>query len=297
MKCRCRAIPSNDQLKPSYDVGSTVRFLSQPITIFRLTVDPNNPEIFYLGGTADGNDSGLIRIDVSGVYDSHAVVGYSNSRNDGGTVTVKSTGRTPVVNNTYIDPTVRGSDHRRSRSGPYTNVIQNPGEPFTSNSTVNVYNVAAFTNDGSGVTWTPLDQLLLANPTRPRSLQQRSHRDQHDRSRDGENPADLRRRSRRVHRCRRCRTDRSIPASAPTSPPRMPATAISRSLRILYGAAQPSSTLINAQVASSLYFANGLSLGETGSDPERPDQWQHHRPGSTNGAMLGNPGFLPEFRR
>ena len=203
------AIPSNDQLKPSYDVANSP--LSQPAHYnLSITVDPNNPEIFYLGGTADGNDSGLIRVNVSGVYDTHAVVGYSNSRNDGGTVTVKSTGRTPVVNNTYIDPSGSGSDHRRSPSARTPTSIQNPGEPFTSNSTVNVYNVAAFTNDGSGVTWTPLDQLLLSNPT---DLVPSSNIHTAISMIDpvtGENPADLRRRSRRVHRCRDAeRIDRS----------------------------------------------------------------------------------------
>ena len=57
----------------------------------------------------------------------------------------------------------------RSSSRPaseYLNLIQNPSQPFSGNgSTIFVDNITNFTNDGSGVPWTPFDQLLNANAT------------------------------------------------------------------------------------------------------------------------------------
>ena len=39
----------------------------------------------------------------------------------------------------------------------YLNFIRNPRAPFLSNSTLQVYNYASFTNNGAGVTWIPFD--------------------------------------------------------------------------------------------------------------------------------------------
>ena len=48
-----------------------------------LTVDANNPNIVYLGGTANGNQSGMIRINVTDISDSHSVFAYNGVGNSG----------------------------------------------------------------------------------------------------------------------------------------------------------------------------------------------------------------------
>ena len=281
------AIPSNDNNKPSYDPAASVPLgFTHANYDLAITVDPNNPNIFYLGGTADGNQTGLIRVDVSGVYDTHAVVGYSNSRNDGGTITVNSTGRTPVVNKTFHDPSF--VTPTGTLLGPYVNLIQDPTQPFSTNATTYVYNVAAFTNDGSGVKWTPFDELLKSNSSDlvpssnvhvalsmvdPVTGQTRLIFGDDEGVFTGVvNP------------------DGSIDPGIGTD---TSATyARNGNLQIeqaLYGAAQPSSTLVNSQVASSLYFANGVGLGQTGSDPNILTNGNIVGLGSTNGSFLGTP--------
>jgi subtilisin-like proprotein convertase family protein len=281
------AVPSNDQLKPSYDpTASKFLGLTHAHYNISITVDPNNPQIFYLGGTADGNDTGLVRVDVSGVYDTHAVVGYDNSRNDGGTITVNSTGRTPVVNNTFANPgfvTQTGS-----LLGPYTNLIQDPTNPFQTNATTYVYNVASFTNDGSGVKWTPLDQPLLSNPSDlvPSSnvhtaLSMIDPVTGRTRLIFGDDEGVF---------TGVVNPDGTIDPGIGTD---TSATyARNGNLQVgqfYYGAAQPSSVLLNSQVASSLYFANGLGLGQEGSDPNVLTNGNIVGIGSTNGTYLGSP--------
>ena len=281
------AIPSNDQTKPSYDPAASL-FLGFTHANYDLsiTVDPNNPEIFYLGGTADGNDSGLIRGDVSGVYDTHAVVGYDNSRNDGGTITVNSTGRTPVVKNTNANPgfvTQTGF-----LIGPYTNLIQDPTNPFATNATTFVYNVASFTNDGSGVKWTTFDQMLLSNPS---DLVPSSNVHTAVSMIDP-----VTGRTRLIFGDDEGVFTGTVNADGTIDPGIGTDTSATYSRngnlqvgQFFYGAAQPSSVLLNSQVASSLYFANGLSLGQEGSDPNVLTNGNIVGIGSTNGTYLGTP--------
>ena len=42
-----------------------------------IAVDPTDPNVIYVGGTADGNQSGLIRIDLTAIWDAHSLVAYS----------------------------------------------------------------------------------------------------------------------------------------------------------------------------------------------------------------------------
>ena len=58
-----------------------------------LAVDPTDPNIIYLGGTADGNQTGLIRIDLTNIWDAHSLVAYSDFANDGGTLNLTRPGR------------------------------------------------------------------------------------------------------------------------------------------------------------------------------------------------------------
>ena len=57
--------------------------------------------------------------------------------------------------------------------------------------------------------------------------------------------------------------------------------------QFLYGASQPSNTLLNNQIASALYLANGYNLGQVGSDPNILTNGNITGVGSTNGSTLG----------
>src|SRR5262249_14124612 len=59
-------IPTNDTsaTKPVYDVGGGGAF-SQGNYDLSLAIDPTNPYVVYLGGTRDGQDSGMLRVDTS----------------------------------------------------------------------------------------------------------------------------------------------------------------------------------------------------------------------------------------
>jgi subtilisin-like proprotein convertase family protein len=154
------AVPTNDATQPNYDVISSPTFPQGNYTI-SLAVDPLNPSVVYVGGTHDGQSSGLIRVDTTGMFDSHAYVAFDNSLPDGGKLEINTAGRIQVTSYTN-----KGLPFELTTGLEYLNLIQNPLEPFTGEgSTVFVDNITNFTNDGSGVTWLPFDQLLNANAT------------------------------------------------------------------------------------------------------------------------------------
>ena len=51
-----------------------------------IAVDPTDPSVIYVGGTADGNQTatGLIRINLTDIWDAHSLVAYAYDANDGG---------------------------------------------------------------------------------------------------------------------------------------------------------------------------------------------------------------------
>ncbi len=165
------ALPTNDPTQPLYD---TLGSATAPLANYNIsvTVDPNNPNIVYLGGTSIGQTTGLIRIDATKLYDSHAEVAYDGSRPDGGTTQWATNGRVVLKNINIGAPNLtvlRGTTVTTSTFTPFLNLLQDPTQPFLTNSTLYVSNVASFTNDGSGVTWTPFDEIIQggANDTSP----------------------------------------------------------------------------------------------------------------------------------
>jgi hypothetical protein len=133
-----------------------------------LVVDPTNPNIVYFGGSSDGgNTSGLVRIDTTNILDSHNLVSYSGSRNDGGALQINSTGAAAVKTNQNGPATLLSQAtiiFNPLTTNGYLNLIGDPNQPFATNATLLVFNTANFTNDGSGVTWLPMDQFIQANP-------------------------------------------------------------------------------------------------------------------------------------
>jgi subtilisin-like proprotein convertase family protein len=158
---------SNDATRPDYDVVASPTFQTGNYNL-SLTIDPNNPNVVYLGGTSVGQESGLIRIDATAIRDAHAMVGYDDSLPGGGTRTLDSlTGGAVVVklNDDGLPAIFEDGgfsfDFNRVQ---YLSLLQDPNQPFVVGSTVFLYNVASFANDGSGVRWIPFDRMLQANP-------------------------------------------------------------------------------------------------------------------------------------
>jgi subtilisin-like proprotein convertase family protein len=155
-------IPSNDTTLTNYDpVGNTV--FAQGNYDVSLVSDPTNPEVVYLGGTADGNPSGLIRVDVSAISDPYAFF-LANDRSDGGTLEVNSTIGVALKQNPL--PGVSGFD---PRSNPTINMTRNPANPL-GNSTFYVNNTVSFANNGSGVKWIPFDSVVAGSTDQHRVI-------------------------------------------------------------------------------------------------------------------------------
>jgi subtilisin-like proprotein convertase family protein len=146
------AIPTNDVTLSNYSVIGSAQY-PQGNYNQAMAVDPTDPSVLYVGGTSDGNQAALIRIDLTDIWDAHAVVATSDQANDGGTVSLNSTG--PATINNLKDPVAaeEGSEYVEES---YLNYIRNPADPFVGNATLYIYNYAQFTNNGAGVQWIPL---------------------------------------------------------------------------------------------------------------------------------------------
>jgi subtilisin-like proprotein convertase family protein len=144
------AIPSNDPSLPDYDVFGGGNF-TQGNYDSTLAIDPVNPNVVYLGGTADGQPTGFIRVDTTGLADPHAFY-LGNQNTDGGALQYLATGPVNLKN----WPDVPGRDIKPMFS-PYLNLIRNPFDPFNANSTFYVSNTLQFANTGIGAKWKPFD--------------------------------------------------------------------------------------------------------------------------------------------
>ena len=92
-----------------------------------------------MGGTADGNQTGLIRIDLTDIWDAHSLVAYFQ--------------RLPMTAGTSIPDLHRtGHDHQPQGQASlrrdafdgtsYLNFIRNPQDPFEADATLDVFNYA-----------------------------------------------------------------------------------------------------------------------------------------------------------
>ena len=167
------ALPTNANNGDSYDPTNN-QFTANGNYDLTLTIDPTNPNIVYIGGTQNFQQSGLIRVDLTDLYDAENFTSFSNDQQDGGQTTLDSTGAVAVANPTTIytngaiydppdNPTTPGTPYLNLRHAPNTGVAGT--SPFNVNATLVVSGVAAagFTNDGLGATWTPFDEPLKAN--------------------------------------------------------------------------------------------------------------------------------------
>ena len=145
-----------------------------------LAVDPNNPNIVYVGGTADNNTvlnpTTLIRIDVTGIFDARTFLAHNNFRNDGGALEPNTVGPTVltgtgtaqegpwgVVDPLQFQQTGTVTLYTPTNVG-YLNLVNDPFNPFLFNSTILVADtsgtnpgVMSQTNSGIQLKWVYFD--------------------------------------------------------------------------------------------------------------------------------------------
>ncbi len=167
-------IPTNDETQPDYDIfGSAVNATGNKDVA--MAVDPNNPNILYLGGNYLRQPYQLIRIDATTVSDPYALVAYDNSNNDGGQAQFAAPNLT--TGPTQIKPTPAPNPQKLGPGNPYGllnptnlalppvapyyNLERDPNNPFLAPATSRFHNVAQFNNDGTDVTWKPFDSFAM----------------------------------------------------------------------------------------------------------------------------------------
>jgi len=284
-------IPTNDQTEGVYDVSSNSQF-DQSQYDLALAVDPLNPNLTYVGGTSDYNASGLVRVDATLVYDSHALLAYDNGRKDGGLTTINTTGRVTVKDKTLRPSGVEQifPDFNVRLLGPYLNLTQDPTQPFAANTTVNVYNTLNFTNDGTGVRFTPIDPILMATSADnvPSTNVHRIYTEV-----DPQTGA-----TRLIVGDDQGVFTAALNADGSVNPGTTgaPSATYSRNgnldtAQFRYGNAQPSSALLNGQVASALYYGDGAGAGLVGSNPNVLSNGNL----TGNGTIEGTPPSVPSI--
>jgi subtilisin-like proprotein convertase family protein len=164
------AFPTNNETRANYDPFGRGQFFQGNYDAV-LAVDPNNPNIIYVGGTANGAPSpasGMVRIDTTTVSDPYALVGYSNNEADGGLTTFATTGPTSihVADQNHAGPggpfgiyDDYGTPAETIRNG-YYNLYRTPSNPFVNPSTLHFTNIGQFNNDGRDVKWMPFNDAL-----------------------------------------------------------------------------------------------------------------------------------------
>ena len=153
-----RGVPTNDITQSDYDPLGNTQFAQGNYDV-ALAIDPTNPNVVYLGGTADGNPYGLIRIDATDVNDQHAF--FLNDGLPGGAVR-----RNYVTGGVTIESS--NPEERRdkfpfgfdARTSGTMNLYRNPDSPQGASATVYVNNAGVFANNGAGVRWTGYDGFL-----------------------------------------------------------------------------------------------------------------------------------------
>jgi large repetitive protein len=151
-----RAVPTNDTTQPQYDVLSAGGWLPpQGNYDISITIDPVNPNIVYLGGMGS-QVSGMIRVDITGLADPHALY-LASDRPDGGTLYVNATDPVALKQNPLLPPS--GIDPRNPAgvTGAQVDMVRNPSNPLGGNGTFYVSNTASISNSGDGATWIPFD--------------------------------------------------------------------------------------------------------------------------------------------
>jgi subtilisin-like proprotein convertase family protein len=153
-----------------------------------LTVDPNNPNIVYLGGTElrfalalnqGPHAPGLIRVDLTNLTDAHDLVAFDNNDAGAGPLQVNTVGGvtngTPGAIYGQVDTSNPANlippDGPFGPRGHYLNLLKDPNNIFLNNATLSTVNVTNINNTGEEVIWAPFNDATKADPFDPTSLQ------------------------------------------------------------------------------------------------------------------------------
>jgi subtilisin-like proprotein convertase family protein len=164
--------PSNDQTRPDYDPYGNAQFMQGNYDI-SLAIDPNNPNIVYIGGTSDGNPYGLIRLDSSALSDPKMAVPYDEDAPDTGLPELQTQGALIPKDNTLPVGLV---DSVTGAIVPTINALRDPENPFLSNATLIagvLPNPDHFTNTGDGALWMPFVNALGGSTDQHRVISMR----------------------------------------------------------------------------------------------------------------------------
>jgi subtilisin-like proprotein convertase family protein len=157
--------PTNDETKtPGFNVTGDTLF-TQGNYDLSVGIDPNNPNVVYIGGTKDANLTGFIRVDTTGVADPKNVSSSDNSNNDKGSISSATVGsiKTPLSVGLLLTDPFTG----QTIIQPTVNALRDPFQPFLANATLvaaggsplSPSNVGGpFTNTGQDIRWQPFDQ-------------------------------------------------------------------------------------------------------------------------------------------
>lgn len=149
------AVPTNDVNQSNYDIGGGKPGSGFPAQLnydMTLAIDPTNPAVIYLGGTADNQSTGFLRIDTTNIWDAHNATPYDNNGILGGTPrTTASVGPMSLSDTTKNLVSFDAADNV---TGGETNVI-GYSDAYIGNQLI--FDGGGFTNNGAGVKWIPFD--------------------------------------------------------------------------------------------------------------------------------------------
>ncbi|HXG10475.1 MAG TPA: Ig-like domain repeat protein [Gemmataceae bacterium] len=170
-------IGTNDDRGPNSTTGDYNVLGTQGNYNISLAVDPNNPNVVYIGGQGSPtNPYRFIRVDTTTISDAHALVAYDNNNNDGGltqfattgNVSVK-TGGTSVWTGRALGPgqpygLLIANDPITPPRSSIFNMLRDPDNPFVTPASLQFTNVAQFNNDGSNTRWRGYGDAAVVGP-------------------------------------------------------------------------------------------------------------------------------------
>jgi subtilisin-like proprotein convertase family protein len=259
--------PTNDESQPDHDpLGANVGgglTVAQGNYDISLAVDPTNPNISYLGGTADFNfrrtpfepGMGLIRVDATNLFDPHNTVPFDNHEPDGGALMRATNGAITVKTDTSG---VKFDGYGLITTlTPYLNLLTDPLNPFVSNSTLLFTHVASFSNEGAEATWTTFEDAVNGTTDQHRVVAIKDPLTGHARLIFGDDQGIF---------SAVDRGDGTFDTGIGTAA--TPLGSRNGNLQITqfyYGAAQPS--ILAAQIGAALFYGNAQDDGFPTSDP------------------------------
>jgi subtilisin-like proprotein convertase family protein len=151
------AFPSNDETHTNANPTGFQGFYDMSVA-----VDPNDPNVVYLGGMREASQpslGGLIRVDTIGMEDPHNLTKWDNNNKDTGllqtgttgSVNLKPTPPFPPLGVYDQIPTGAGGFILVQVPSQWVNLISDPFNPFLTNSTVLVSDTTQFNNTGQDV--------------------------------------------------------------------------------------------------------------------------------------------------